>query len=256
MSQLLQDAEVTTGYVVLKFNDTVKLTSIIPDAFVVATDEATPTEVVSPFEEFTITNNYNTVSRTLKLYWKEGSLTPNTEYTLTITGLLNAASKPLSEYVLHFATEESVEPTEDELEPVVDDSIEIEDHSIITDIDFSADSQLGVEFLEVVSTNLESLYMVDNDFNNGRIAITFSKRPDISKVNSSFIKVYRKKVQRKPSKWERLTVNLSLDSQNPIVYVDFPSTDDDPLYYEADKDYFEDSYKYKISVSDRFSSNA
>lgn len=251
MTQILQDAEVTNGFVYLKFKDTIQLASIVPSAFTVATDSATPVEVTDPFADFTIANNYNTVSRALKLYWNDNALDPDTDYTLTISDLKDATSRTLGTSVLHFTTEASVDPGEGEIEPPDPAVIEIEDYSIITDIDFTETESLGPDDVLTVDSvdPLSGSFFLDNDYNYGRVNITFSSRPSVEKITSNYIKVFRKKIQRLPVKWEPITARLSLDSTDPIVYVDFPSLDTVPVFYTSGSDYFEDEYKYKIVVS-------
>ncbi len=251
MTQILQDAEVTNGFIYLKFKDTIQLASIVPDAFSVATDAATPVVVSDPFNDFTIANNYNTVSRSLKLYWNDGALDPNTDYVLTISGLKDAAGRNLDTSTLNFTTEASVDPDDGEIEPPAAVEIIIDDYSIITDIDFSETEVLGDDdALDIVSSvPVDGAFLVDNDANNGRVSITFTETPSLEKVSTRYFKGFRKKIQRAPIKWESLAVVVSADSSGPIVNVDFPSLDDDPVYYTSGSDYFEDGYKYKIMVS-------
>jgi hypothetical protein len=251
MTQILQEAEITNGFVYLKFNSTIQLATITTASYVVETDEATPVEVVDPFNEFTVANNYNTVSRALKIYWATGALEPSTSYTLTVSGLKDAASRDIEEFSLSFTTEASVDPDESEIEPPTLDVIEIEDYSIISDIDFTQSTELSdAEVLTVETSDpLDGAFFLDNDHNNGRVTITFSHRPSVEKISSTYFKAYRKKIQRQPIKWESLDARISLDSLEPEVNIDFPSLDDTPVYFTADSDYFEDGYKYKITVS-------
>lgn len=250
MTQILQDAEVTNGYVYLKFKDTIQLVSLVPEAFTVATNVATPVEVTDPFSDFTIANNYNTISRALKLYWNHNALTPETDYTLTISGLKDAAGRDLDVSFLHFTTEASVDPDDGEVEPPTAVEIVIDDYSIITDIDFSETEVIGDDdALDIVSSSpIDGAFFIDNDANNGRVSITFTDKPSLEKTSNRYFKAFRKKVQRAPVKWESLSVVVSADSSGPIVNVDFPSLDDEPVYYTADSDYFEDGYKYKIVI--------
>ena len=248
---ILQEAEVTNGYVYLKFNSTIKLTTIVQDIFTVATDVATPVEISDPFQDFTVKDNYNTVARSLKVYWNTGKLSPSTDYTITVSGLEDAASRDIDSFELNFTTGASVDPDETETPPPTLETIEIEDFSVITDIDFSATDEVSsIDPLEVSSSDLaDGAFYFDNDYNNGRVAILFSQRPNIETVTTAYIKAYRKLIQRKPIRWESVDIEVSLDSSNPIVYVDFPSTDDTPVYFTAGSDYFEDGYKYKIVIS-------
>jgi hypothetical protein len=42
---------------------------------------------------------------------------------------------------------------------------------------------------------------------------------------------------------------VSTHSWRAEVYIDFPSLDATPSYFTADKDYFEQGYKYRIKIS-------
>ncbi len=253
MTQILQEAVVTNGYVKLKFINTIKLTSIVPEVFTLSTDSATPVVVTDPFDDFTVADNYNTLSRTLTLYWNSGKLEPTTDYTLTIDGLLDAASRALDEGVVNFTTSASVEPDTTEVEPPEPAPVEIEDHSILTGLDFSIveePEEVSDEEFAVTSADPEDgAFFLDQDYARGRVSITFTQRPNIEKVNSTYFKAHRKPVQRQAIRWESLDAQISIDSSDPVVYIDFPSLDDEPVYYTADSDYFEDGYKYRVVVS-------
>lgn len=252
MTQILQEAVVTNGYVKLKFIDTIKLTSIVPEVFTLSTAAATPQAVSDPFDDFTIADNYNSLSRTLTLYWNSGKLQPLTDYTLTIDGLLDAASRPISDGTVNFTTSSSTEPDTTEVEPPELEPVEIEDHSILTGLDFSIVEEPEVTDDEFAVTSVDpsdGTFFLDQDYARGRVSITFTQRPSIEKVNSTYFKAHRKLVQRQPIRWESVDVHVSLDSTSPVVYVDFPSLDDEPVYYTTDSDYFEDGYKYRVVVS-------
>ena len=249
MAYIFQDTEVTNGYVSLKFVDTVKLSSIVSSAFVLVKSDATAVEIANPFKDFSVASNYNTISRTLRLYWEDGVLEPETSYILTVTGLLDAASRTIDDGTVEFETSTDTDPDAGEIEPPEPTPVEIVDYSIVTNLDFSETDTIDPDALfEVISSDpVDGEFFIDNDYNLGRITITFNKRPSVEKVNSTYFKVYRKLVQRAPIKWESITPRLTLSGSSPVVYVDFPSLDDGS-FYTADKEYFEDGYKYKVTV--------
>jgi hypothetical protein len=183
MTQILQEAVVTNGYIKLKFIDTIKLTSIVPEVFTVTTDEATPQTIDDPFDDFTVTDNYNSLSRTLTLYWNEGKLDPLTDYTLIIDGLLNAASRPIAQGTVNFTTSDSITPAPTEVEPPELPPVEIEDHSILTGLNFTIDEveEVSDEDFAVSSVDpLDGTFFLDQDYARGRVSITFTQRPSMS----------------------------------------------------------------------------
>ena len=81
------------------------------------------------------------------------------------------------------------------------------------------------------------------------MTVEFNARPASNFLNSKYFKAQRKKIQRTPTRWETIEVEISMHSWKPEVYVDFPSTDATPVYNTAGSDYYESGYKYRIIVS-------
>lgn len=243
---LLEAFSATDTYLQLKFDKTVMVSSITNDKFLLYTNVSTP--VVTPFETIDLIDDYDTISRRLVLRFSD-DLLPNTEYTLDISGLLDAAGALLPDDSETFTTGDTVTavPSTPEAEPVV-----IEDHSIRSEAFIVSETIYAAnpEFY-IVSTDpeIEEL-LIPTDYNDGRVTITFSRRPGSNYINSTYFKVQRKLVSRTPSRWETLSdVRISLDADAPNVYIDFPSTDATPVYFTDGSEYFAEGYKYRIKVS-------
>lgn len=241
---LLEVFEAVDTQIEVKFDKTVKVTSITNDKFTLFTGGSTP--VTTPFEDIDLVNDYDTISRRLVLRFKS-ALTPSTTYTFTISGLLDAAGAGLPSQTETFTTGASVLaiPTVAEPEPV-----EIEDHSVRSEA-FSPETVFvsNIDFyIEEVDPDFDSVW-VEEDYNNGRVTVKFSDRPSTIYVNSKYFKVQKKTIQRAPSRWETVAALITLDSTYPYVYIDFPSDDATPVYGQPEKTYFLANNKYRIRVS-------
>lgn len=244
---LLEAFEATNTDIEVKFDKTVKVSSITNDKFLLYTGGSTP--VLTPFQTISLINDYDTISRRLVLRFAS-TLLSETEYTFTISGLLDAAGSTLPSETNSFTTTDTSSSTIVTVPDAV--PVEIEDHSIRSEA-FIATEALYVSNpgFYILSTDPEfQELLIPGDYNDGRITITFSSRPGSNYINSTYFKVQKKLVGRAPSRWETCTgVLISLDSDEPNVYIDFPSTDATPVYVTPDKDYFAAGYKYRIKVS-------
>lgn len=242
---LIELLEITLEHVVIKFSSSIKVSTISQDSVLLFVDGATPSQVFNPFDDFNAIDNYNSISRTLKIYWNQDILEASTDYYLTVTGLKNAASELYGDVNIQFATSalliDTPPPPSDPPIPT------IEDHSIIKTISYETDSATPID--ETLSLNFVSsdpddgAYWIDEDYNNGRIAITFSIAPSLDKVSSAYFKAFKKEIKQTPTKWERVDVVLSVDASSPIVYIDFPPDGATPASY------FEQNFEYKVIVS-------
>lgn len=249
--ELIQAVEVTTGNIHLKFNPTIKLSSISNDCFVV-TKTSDDSEVVDPFQDIFVPDHYDSIARALILYWNDNVLEANTEYRLTISGLLDAASAAIDVQSVTFTVGDDPDPDQDELPPdppqitIVDKSIKsgIFEAALVTSTTTS--TAFGVSSVDPENGD----YYLPSDYNNGRVTITFTDPITVDSLTSANFKVQRRILQRTPGRWESVSVNLSIDDDDSsIVYVDFPSTDATPVFNTADVDYFEENYKYRIIIS-------
>lgn len=248
---LIDNATVTINTVNIKFGRTVKISSLIDENFIVETVEATPVVVANPFRDIQTLTNYNQISRTLTLYWNK-VLSPNTDYVIRVSNLVDSAGLTIPEEQIFFTSPEQA-ATPDTLtqsRATVVNEILIEDKSIRADIETGYQILAKNPNFYIESTNPSSGdFYLANDENNGRVSITFSDRPASNFLTSKYFKAQRKKIQKTPSRWENVQAQISLHSWKPDVYVDFPSTDATPVYYEDDKEYFESGYKYRVIIS-------
>jgi hypothetical protein len=246
---LIEYATVGVDVVIIKFARTVKISSIINSNFVVQTTSATPSQITNPFKTINTINDYNQISRVLKLSWN--TVLPEQEFYIRAVNLVDAANQIIPEEKIKFTIEQSATPTSiaDPVPPVIE-QILIEDKSILAEpyVSYQIIAKNPDFYISSVDPVNGDFYL-ENDYNNGRVTITFNERPASNFLSSSYFKAQRKKIQRSPSRWETLPCLVSMHSWKPEVYVDFPSLDSTPAYNTDGKDYFESNYKYRIIVS-------
>lgn len=248
---LIDEATVNSDTVIIKFGRTVKISSLINANFIVQTDAATPVVISSPFKAIQSLTDYNQISRTLTLYWNK-ILASNTDFVLRIVNILDSSGILVAEEQIKFSTSiESATPI-----ALQGPSGTIVNEVLIEDKSIRADLETGYQIIaKNPSFYIESIlpssgeFFVDNDYNNGRITITFSQRPASNFLTNQFFKVQKKKIQKTPIKWQNLNIKISMHSWRPIIFIDIPSLDATPVYYTDGKDYFESGYKYKIFIS-------
>lgn len=247
---LVEEIDVSTEFVRIKFGITPKVSSLTNDVFKIYIDGATPTLVDDPFETIDLEDNYNTISKLLTLYWNSGVLEANLSYQIVISGLHDASGMLIEDSTYYFTTGDSVTQDPENLPPP-ETPIEIEDHSIqsalFTNITSIIASNPDFYILETDPINFD--FDLPEDYNNGVISIKFSAMPNPAFLSETYFKVQKKKIQRKPSRWTTLDVRIIGDFGSNTVYIQLPSTDDDPVYDTEDTTYFEESYKYRIIIS-------
>ena len=249
---LVDQASVGCYLVSIKFGRTIKISSLKNENFGLVVAGATPTQISTPFEAINTIKDYNQISRVLTLYWRTTELVENTEYCIIVENLVDASGNIVSTEEIEFtwsgcgATPNTTEITDPGLVPVL-----IQDKSIKTDIDVSYQILAKNPLFYIVKTDpADGEFYLYNDYNNGRVIITFSDRPASNFLNNKYFTCQRKLVQRAPSRWEKITAQISIHSWKSEVYVDFPSLDDaTPSYFTQDKNYFEEGYKYRIKIS-------
>ena len=237
--------------VVIRFQTTIKISSLVNSNFILQTNEATPSVISNPFETIETIIDYNQISRVLTLYWR-ATLSENQQYYISINNIVDASGNVIDEEKIEFtwsgcgATPNTTEITDPTLTPVL-----IQDKSIKTDIDVSYQILAKNPLFYVVQTDpSDGEFYLYNDYNNGRVVITFSDRPASNFLSNKYFTCQRKLVQRAPSRWETVTAQISMHSWKSEVYVDFPSLDDaTPSYFTEGKNYFEKGYKYRIKIS-------
>lgn len=265
VSALIQTYTVNNevSFIYIKFAQTVHASTIDNFAFTLATDVATPVSVSDLFVSIDVTDSshYNSIARELTLFVKPNKLVASTSYVLTIDGLTDAAGGAFdADSSITFTTPDAYDPTYTEDLPAVAVVVQVEDKSLKKNIytEVTEITQANVNFyIESTDPDNQDWYIVP-DLNNGRVIIKFSAQPSASFLNTKYITVQRKPVQRQPARWETLTVTISLDSDEPWLYIDFPSYDhfpvaatpaSDTVYTTGGYGYFEIGYKYRIVLS-------
>lgn len=211
-------------------------------------DGATPASVENPFKPLTLPDDYESISRTITLWFNPAanpSITPSSSYQLQTVGLIDAAGRSIPPANYNFTTGSDVSP---EVVPPPPEPISITDHSVLTDVFVLPGATTGGEGLAITSVDPEDSF-VDPDANNGRIVIKFSAPLDPEFVSDRYFKAQRKPMSRGMSRWQNIHVEVSFDTSLPWVYVDFPSLDATPVYNQAGTTYFEPDYKYRVKVS-------
>lgn len=230
-------------WVSIKFPQSVSTAYLTNEHFRLFLNVSTPVEIVDPFNPINVISDYDSISRILTLHFRV-QLTPDTSYLLTVTGLNDPAGRVLLDEEYYFTSTHFPQPSP--LIPIPEPTYVI-DHSVVPDA-FSVDPIHTSSGFYIASIEPEDPF-VDNDFNNGRVTVKFSIPPNGNFVNSRYFKAQRKSLIRGFSRWESVTIRVSLDGERPWVYVDFPSTDATPSYYISGKTYFETGFKYRLKIS-------
>lgn len=248
---LLDYASVGVDKVKIKFGRTIKVSSITNDKFIVQTTDATPVAVTSPFKTINTLADYNSISRTLTLYWDK-VLVSGKEYYIRAVGLLDAANEVVAEEYIRFTKIDAATPSgfSTSIVPEIEEIL-VEDNSVLTEAytSYQIIAKNPKFYIDSVDPKNGDFY-INNDNENGRVTITFNARPASNFLSNRYFKAQRKKIQKAPSRWENISTLVQMHSWKPEVYIDFPSLNDaTPSYYTDGKDYFESGYKYKIIVS-------
>lgn len=229
----------------IKFSTIPKISSITNSNFELSENAATP--IVMPFRNIDTAYDYDTVGRILTLRLNS-LLKSNTNYQLTINDLTDAADRLIASEFFDFTTgvviASSVLPPEQE-------TVLIRDRSIRSHAFLAGNTILNPnpDFYIVSSSPEDQEVLVPSDTNAGRITIVFSVQPSMRFINSQYFKAQRKLVQRAPSRWETIDAQISLDANQPWVYVDFPSDDAVSVYNVSGHTYFANGYKYRVKIS-------
>ena len=240
--------------VVIRFQSTIKISSLINENFILQTNTSTPSVISNPFQPIQTIVDYNQISRTLKLYWDEDLvLNNNTEYLIRLVNFLDAVNETIDEEQILFTwqSDSATPSTFSSVRAPEVGEVLVEDKSIRTDAYTSVQilaKNPDFYISDVIPSNGD--FYLENDYNSGRVKITFNSRPASNFLNNTYFKAQRKKIQRTPSRWENISTRVQMHSWKAEVYIDFPSlTDATPAYYTEDKEYFESGYKYRIIVS-------
>lgn len=230
----------------LKFDSTVKVNSITGSGLTLFKQAATPIAIASPFDTINLANDFNSISRTLTLYFRS-PIEINTAYTLYIAGLIRADGSSIPTIQENFVSSDHNPSVVEPARPVAE--ISIIDKSIVPTPIQTVSTSVGA--FRVVGIDPQSDgYTMLPDQNNGRITIKFSKPPAIEYITPSYFMVQKKKLGVGiEHRWEPVATKLSMDVKYNWVHIDLPSTDTPPVYYLADHTYFETGCKYRLKLS-------
>ncbi len=250
---LIDYASVGLDSVKIKFGRTIKISSIINNRFIVQTTDATPSAVTDPFKTINTLADYNTISRTLTLYWNK-VLISGQEYYIRAIGILDASGQVIPEEKIVYTMQDAATPSSSLLtvpQILQIKEMYVDDHSILEDAYVTHQIiQKNPEFYIDSVNPKNGDFFIDNNTNNGRITITFNHRPASNFLSNEYFKTQRKKIQKSISRWENVSPIIQMHSWKPEVYLDLPSLSDaTPSYNTSNKDYFEKGYKYRITVS-------
>lgn len=240
----IQSAIVTDTQIAIKFSKTIMTSTLVDDSFALYLDSVTP--VSTPFESIDVLKDYNSISRLLVLTFK-AVLSASSDYQLRISGLKDASGTVLLDETYDFTTG-STAPSS--TLPPTPDVVEIVDKSIRSNAFTSETVFVSNPDFYIVESDPENFDLfLDAGYNSGRISITFSVAPDDSFISPTYFKAQRKLISKEPGRWEKVSAIVSIDSNDPIVYIDFPSDDATPVYTQPGKSYFTPGYKYRIRIS-------
>lgn len=258
LTDLLEDFNIDNDTIDLKFSVSLKTATLVNDNFVLTLDQATPVVVDDAFQEIIIKEDYNSISRVLQLRWLDDVLEPSTDYKLTISNLQTVVGHVLSPIAITFTTGEA----DDVVNPIdvpLETPPEIVDYSIKTavfDVTSLGTTGSTVPFGVDESDPLLGDFYLPPDYNNGRLAVTFTSPPDLGTITAETVKLQKRSVVRGPSRWQNLEVQVS--SSGNTIYVDLPSVDHYPeaatpstvtVYNTPYYEYFEENTKYRLILS-------
>lgn len=259
MATLIDEYTVTDVYIKIKFGLTVKVQSIVNANFLLDNTDATPSSIASPFRNISLVRDYNSISRILYLYFSDGVLQNSTSYRFTARNLTDVLDNTIADGVFTFETQTLNIDITTTPELVYPDPV-IVDHAI-SDSVFSVpiNNSNNSTILSYISSYPENnSYYLFEDENNGRIELTFNFPPVEAYLDSPHIKVQKREIKKGPSRWVDVEAQITLDPNDPIVYVDLPSVDHYPdaatpsnttVYNQSGYTYFEPNYKYRILLA-------
>jgi hypothetical protein len=247
---LIDYASVGVDKVKIKFGRTVKISSLTNASFIVQTTDATPTAVTDPFKPINTLADYNTIARTLTLYWNK-VLVSGQEYYIRAVNILDATNEVVAEEKIVFTKADAATPSgfSGTTIPQIEEIL-VEDNSVIGEAytSYQIIAKNPEFYIDSVEPKNGSFYILNNN-EDGRVTIVFNARPATNFLSNKYFKAQRKKIQKAPGRWENLETLVQMHSWKSEIYVDFPSLDATPSYFTEGKDYFEKGYKYRITVS-------
>lgn len=224
----------------IKFDRTIKASSIVNERFPVFLNTVEHPQVVDPFLPIDVLTDYDSIGRWLYLHFKAEFL-PSTSYVVRVQGLSDVASRPVDTTSYTFTTLSHIEEYDVDPPP-----LPIEDSSISLTKIFTPNP--SAFYVSSVLPGPDE-YFVEEGYRLGRITVKFSTDPASNYVNKDYFRVQRKKVQRLATRWETVETVITSEADRPWVHIYFPSDDEEPVYGKEGKTYFQPGYKYRIKIS-------
>lgn len=246
--------KVRTDYVEIKFVQSIQTSTLVNANFVVYdTTTATPAIVTSPFQTISLIRDYDSISRTILLWWTSSDvLSDNSTYEIRISDLKNVIGETLADDIISFST--GVISTESEAdldEPPTRLPVEVEDYSV-KEVSFATTlATTSADSFQVVSVTpgLENAFYLDPSFNEGKIEVYFNEAPAANFVSTEYFKVQKKLITRGINTWTTVNTLVTSSPEDKLIVIYLPSNDATPVYGEPDLVYWEEGYKYRLRIS-------
>lgn len=255
--ELFELIQVTDEYVLIKFQDNVRTSTLINANFVLTKSDATPVSIIGgAFKTIHLAKDYRSLSRTLYLWWNV-NLEANSEYTIAFSNIEDAViGSVYATEVFIFDTQTVVTPNDEERpsrDPIAVQNYSIKDVATLNvgSISSGTPAAGAVKINYILPSNEHSFYLspIEND---GKIEVQFEIKPAANFINSDDFKLQRKPMASGPTKWQ--SVETVVRSNLKSVFIYLPSTDATPVYsFAASEDperiYWEPKFKYRLTIS-------
>lgn len=253
--------EVYPEFVRIKFVDNIKPSELTNEKFQVWTSEATPQEVLNPFNVIDTAKDYDSISRILTLWWLNSPPETGT-YIFQVFPMTTFLNELLDGYSIEFdwSVEQATPPADPTTQPSRE-PVDVEDYSIkipgwsIIESGESATPTSGLSVLDIIP-GVETHHSLEEDENDGRIDILFSQPINSNYLSPYYFTLTRKEVKRGFSKWEEVDtiVVAGQDSQSVSIYLaQVDSEAATPVYSYLNvlesPEFFSPQYEYRLIIS-------
>lgn len=256
---LIEAWNINLAQVFVKFEPSIKVSTLINQNITLMTDEATPQLAsADPFEPIVTIDDYNSISKTLTLTWREGVLDPNTSYKIKFSNFRTVSNVVVPTDYIDFSTAASTDPDPEDV-PIIPPAVEIIDYTLIPDVAIIEDlpSSGGgdsEDSFSVIETDpIDGEFYLPVDFNNGRITVKFSYPVDPTFLTNSFFRLQSKEMTRRPVRWQLLSTQIS--QEDSFIYIDLPSDDATPVFNTPGHTYFRINHKYRLTIAKEVSAD-
>ena len=205
---LIDQAKVNAYSASIKFGRTIKISSLKNENFKVYTDAATPAQVTAPFEIINTIKDYNQISRIISLYWK-ANLVDGQSYFIRVENVVDSAGSVVPYEIVKFTYVSSATPSDKEFVDPGTIPVLIEDRSIRTEADISYNiiAKNPLFYIDNIDP-VDGDFYLSNDYNYGRVTVTFNEKPASNFLNNRYFLCQIKKIQKGPSMWENVNTSV------------------------------------------------